>query len=272
MWRCISTIMLPRFHGGCTVFHRSWVETHFVHGSRPGAGHPCSPASSPAHLVRLRSVVVPRLAPPGLCEWNVRRVSAMRFDEDVLAVLFEHLGLQHLGAAAATCASWAAAAGRTTLSWRILAPQKTLGGGRGTAPGQLQRPTCLVGLPSAIRAPAAPEHDLPVLVQTQVSPPMQTVAIADTFNHRLVCVDSDGEPTRLIGVAGHEVGEFSFPRGLAYDGAHIYVAETGWAPAHIDSRSHLRPLSRTFSPRAGNHIAPQRCGANQLRLFDTQKL
>ena len=77
----------------------------------------------------------------------------------------------------------------------------------------------------------------------------RAVAVADTFNHRLIYLNSDLEPIRLIGVAGHRIGEFSFPRGLACDGAHLYVVETGCALVRIrSSPAHtMRTLSRTHA-------------------------
>jgi DNA-binding beta-propeller fold protein YncE len=123
---------------------------------------------------------------------------------DLLAVLFEHLGLRHLRIAAATCAAWAAAAAATAEGWRILSPMRMIGTSlRGTAPGQYHRPTCLAQLPDG------------------------QLCVADTFNHRIVCLSPHGDPIRLIGILGDGPGEFRFPRGVACDGQYLYVAETG---------------------------------------------
>lgn len=125
-------------------------------------------------------------------------------EEDLLAVTFEHLGLRHLRMAAATCGTWRSVAARTEEGWRILSPFRTIGAKhKGAAPNQFDSPTCMTDLPN------------------------EQICVADTLNHRVICASTCGEPLRMIGINGHKVGELSYPRGLACDGSHIYVADTG---------------------------------------------
>lgn len=125
---------------------------------------------------------------------------------DVLAVVFEHLGVRWLRLAAPTCSAWALAASHTIEGWRILSPSHAIGTSAcGSAPGQFQRPTCIARLPG------------------------EKLCVADTFNHRIVCMTPAGEPYRIIGLGGFKPGELSYPRGLACDGTHLFVCDTGCA-------------------------------------------
>ena len=161
--------------------------------------------------------------------------------EDLLAVVFEDLGLRHLLVAAATCTAWHKIASQTQEGWRILTVRGVFGSG-GTAPGQFNRPTCMVALPSGLCLTADTFnhrlilHDcervhqmLGVEVRQVQGPFFHVTPSRRTCRAALSCEQSQPsiDPCPCVNPQGHGPGELQFPRGLACDGSHIYVVETG---------------------------------------------
>jgi hypothetical protein len=67
---------------------------------------------------------------------------------DILSQIFCHLGLLELGQAGEVCRAWSGAAECAREERRVLRFEGTLGGGKGSAPGQLDLPFFVCVLPN----------------------------------------------------------------------------------------------------------------------------
>ncbi len=87
---------------------------------------------------------------------------------------------------------------------------RTLGAGKGEAPGQFLFPTYLN-------------------VDTQGN-----LYVADTLNARVQVFDSEGEYVKSIGERGNAWGMFDKPKGVALDSfGNVYVVDSGWSNVQI---------------------------------------
>ena len=123
--------------------------------------------------------------------------------------------------------------------------------------------------------------------------PEGLIYVADTWNHRIVVVDPDGQVVRTFGEFGNNedspdpqlnVGTFYGPRGLAIFEDEIYVTDTGnervevfgpdgsfrraWGGTGSEPNQFIEPVGIAVSPNGQVFVADS--GNARISIFDTE--
>jgi len=131
-------------------------------------------------------------------------VAAVVQSPDIMSQVLCHLSLPELEMLGQVCSTWSEAVSMAREERRVLRYEGSLGGSKGSRTGELDLPFFVCVLPN------------------------RDVCVADFFNHRLQALSYPRAPSNRVLVGRQPNGmELSCPMGVACDGEHVYVAESG---------------------------------------------